>query len=113
MIVVAASVTTLPGFGQYARNRYALILQDEPVASRFVTREQMRTAGADGYRRQLTLRQNSVHQELARRGVPVISSVSEVLNAVFVSARRIESRNWPRSRRNRRPPDAADAFDAY
>ena len=86
MIVVAASVTALPGFGQYARNRYALILQDEPVASRFVSREQMRTAGADGYRRQLALRQNSVHQELARRGVPVISSVSEVLNAVFVSA---------------------------
>ena len=86
IIVVAASVTALPGFGQYARNRYALILQDEPVASRFVTRDQMRTAGADGYRRQLALRQGSVHQELARRGVPVISSVSEVLNAVFVSA---------------------------
>ena len=86
MIVVAVWVTALPGFGQYARNRYALILQDEPVASRFVTREQMRTAGADGYRRQLALRQSSVHQELARRGVPVISSVSEVLNAVFVSA---------------------------
>src|SRR6185369_17245832 len=86
VIVVAVWVTALPGFGQYARNRYALILQDEPVASRFVTREQMRTAGADGYRRQLALRQSSVHQELARRGVPVISSVSEVLNAVFVSA---------------------------
>ena len=47
MIVVTASVTALPGFGQYARNRYALILQDEPVASRFVSRDQMRTTGAD------------------------------------------------------------------
>ena len=56
------------------------------MASRFTTREQMRTAAADGYRRQLAQRQSSVHQELARRGVPVISSVSEVLNAVFVSA---------------------------
>ena len=27
-----------------------------------------------------------MHQELQRRGVPIISSVSEVLNAVFVSA---------------------------
>jgi len=86
MIVVTASVTALPGFGQFARNRYALILQDEPVASRFASRDQMRTAGADGYRRQLALRQSSVQQELARRRVPVISSVSEVLNAVFVSA---------------------------
>src|ERR1022692_3342155 len=86
MILVAASVTVLPGFAQYARNRYALILQDEPVASRYVTREQMQTAAADGYRRQLALRQSAVHQELERRGVPIISSVSEVLNAVFVSA---------------------------
>ena len=85
MILVAASVTVLPGFGQYARNRYALILQDEPVASRYATREQMRTSAADGYRRQLALRQTAVHRELERRGVPIISSVSEVLNAVFVS----------------------------
>src|ERR1035438_6450376 len=86
MILVAASVTVLPGFAQYARNRYALILRSEPVASRYVTREQMQTTAADGYRRQLALRQTAVHQELARRGVPIISSVSETLNAVFVSA---------------------------
>src|ERR1039457_6672578 len=86
MILVAASVTVLPGFGQYARNRYALILQDEPVTSRFATREQLHTAAADGYRQQLALRQTAVRQELERRGVPIISSVSEVLNAVFVSA---------------------------
>src|ERR1019366_9437095 len=86
MILVAASVTVVPGFGQYARNRYALILQDEPVASRFTTRERMHSAAADGYRGQLAQRQNAVRQELNRRGVPIISSVSEVLNAVFVSA---------------------------
>jgi uncharacterized protein (TIGR03437 family) len=86
MILVAASVAVVPSFGQYARNRYALILQDEPVASRFVTREAMHTAAADGYRRQVAQAQSAVHQELARRGVNVISSVSEVLNAVFVSA---------------------------
>src|ERR1035437_2765376 len=86
MILVAAAVTVMPSFGQYARNRYALILQDEPVASRYTTRAQLHTAEADGYRRQLALRQSSVRQELERRGVPIISSVSEVLNAVFVSA---------------------------
>src|ERR1039457_2802682 len=86
MILVSASVTVLPGFGQYARNRYALILEDAPVASRFATREQLHTAAADSYRRQVALRQSAVHQELERRGVPIISSVSEVLNAVFVSA---------------------------
>src|ERR1017187_7663850 len=86
MILVAASVTVIPGFGQYARNRYALILQDEPVASRFATRERMHSAAADGYRGQLVQRQNAVRQELNRRHVPIISSVSEVLNAVFVSA---------------------------
>jgi len=86
MILVAAAATVVPSFGQYARNRYALILQDEPVASRFTTRERMRTAEADGYRGQLAQRQGAVRQELERRGVPIISSVSEVLNAVFVSA---------------------------
>ena len=86
MILVAASVTVIPGFGQFARIRYALILQDEPVASRFTTRERMHSAAADGYRGQLAQRQNAVRQELNRRGVPIISSVSEVLNAVFVSA---------------------------
>src|SRR5258708_36285963 len=86
MILMAASVTVLPGFGQYARNRYALILQDEPVASRFTTREQMSTTAADGYRRQLESRRSSVHQELQRRNVAIISSVSGVFNAVFVSA---------------------------
>ena len=86
LMLVAASATLTPGFAQYARNRYALILQDEPVASRFVSREQMHTAAADNYRLQLAQRQRSVHLELQRRGVPIISSVSEVLNAVFVSA---------------------------
>src|ERR1035437_8963618 len=86
MILVAASVTVLPGFGQYPRNRYALILQDEPVTSRFGTREHLHPAAADGYPQQLALPQPAVRQELARRGVPIISSVSGVLNAVFVSA---------------------------
>src|ERR1039457_3232643 len=86
MILVAASVTVVPGFAQYARNRYALILQDEPVASRFTTRERMHSAAADGYRGQLAQRQNAVRQERNRRGGPLISSTSEVLNAVFVSA---------------------------
>jgi len=86
MILLAGAVTVMPGFGQYARNRYALILQDEPVASRFTTRERMHTVEAEGYRGQLALRQTAVRQELQRRGVPIIGSVSEVLNAVFVSA---------------------------
>src|ERR1039457_4602300 len=86
VVLVGASVAVVPGFGQHSRNRYALILQDEPVASRFVTREAMHTAAADSYRRQVAQAQSAVHQELARRGVNVISSVSEVLNAVFVSA---------------------------
>jgi uncharacterized protein (TIGR03437 family) len=85
LILVAASVAVVPSFGQYARNRYALILKDEPVASRFTTRERMHSAEADSYRGQLAQRQSAVRQELQRRGVPIISSVSEVLNAVFVS----------------------------
>ena len=86
MFLVAASVAIVPGFGQYARNRYALILDGEPVAARYTSRQQLRTTAADGYRRQLAARQTSVRSELQRRGVHVISSVSEVLNAVFVSA---------------------------
>ena len=76
IVLAAVSAAVVPGFGQYARNRYALILQDEPVASRFETRERLQTSAAEGYRRQVAQRQSAVHQELARRGVPVISSVS-------------------------------------
>ena len=86
MFLVAASVAIVPGYAQYARNRYALILEGQPVTARYTSHQQLRTAAADGYRRQLAGRQNSVRAELQRRGVPVISSVSEVLNAVFVSA---------------------------
>ena len=53
MFLVAASVTIVPGFGQYARNRYALILEDAPVAARYTSHEQLRTSAAEGYRRQM------------------------------------------------------------
>jgi uncharacterized protein (TIGR03437 family) len=75
----------IPGFGQYVRNRYALILEDPPVAQRYVGREAMRTTAAAGYRQQIQSKQTSLQAELRRRNVTVIDSVSEVLNAIFVS----------------------------
>jgi len=43
----------VPGFGQYVRNRYALILEDPPVGQRYVGRDAMRTTAATGYRQQI------------------------------------------------------------
>jgi minor extracellular serine protease Vpr len=67
-------------------NRYTLILTDPPVAQRFASRESLQTAQADNYRRQIEAAQVRVKNELAARNIRVLGSVSEVLNAVFVSA---------------------------
>jgi uncharacterized protein (TIGR03437 family) len=75
-----------PGFAQFARNRYALVLSDPPVASRYVTRESMAAAEARTYRQTLESRQQAVRQELQSRKIVAIGSVTTLLNAIFVIA---------------------------
>jgi uncharacterized protein (TIGR03437 family) len=75
-----------PGFAQFARNRYALVLSDPPVATRYVTRESMSAAEAGAYRQTLESRQQAVRQELQSRKITVTGSVTTLLNAIFVIA---------------------------
>lgn len=71
---------------QTARNRYALILEDSPVSTRFGTRGTARGAEAQTYRQQVETRQQGLKGELRSRNVQITGSVSTVQNAVFVAA---------------------------
>src|SRR5205823_2657997 len=83
---VALSPLGVPAWAQFVPNRYTLILEDPPVSSRFVSRDAMRTQAAEAYRGQIETRQAAVLRTLASRGVTVTGSVSELLNAIFVTA---------------------------
>jgi minor extracellular serine protease Vpr len=76
----------LPSFAQFVPNRYTLLLDDPPVAARFQARAEMQSAAAINYRNQIEARQKLVMDELAARRIQVTGSVSELLNAVFVTA---------------------------
>src|ERR1039457_3289624 len=67
------------GFGQFAPNRYALLLQDQPVASRF-------PAEAQNYGRRIQAAQTALRNELEARRIQVAGSANILLNAVFVLA---------------------------
>jgi minor extracellular serine protease Vpr len=84
--IVLFAVFAAPSFAQFARNRYALFLEDPPVSARFKSREEMRTSAAVAYRRQIEAGQQKVLSELASRKITVAGSVSTLLNAVFVIA---------------------------
>jgi len=49
---LAAGAQT-PQPGPFVPNQYILLLEDAPVSARFLSREQMRTAAAVGYRQQV------------------------------------------------------------
>jgi uncharacterized protein (TIGR03437 family) len=85
-IVVAPLPAQPPQPGPFVPNQYILLLEDAPVSARFVSREQMRTAAAVGYRQQVETRQAAVLKELASRNIQVLGSVSVLVNAVFVGA---------------------------
>lgn len=67
-------------------NRYTVILQDAPVSSRFATREDLQSAAAASYRAQVKAAQAAMTREIQSRGMTVTGSVSDLLNALFVTA---------------------------
>jgi hypothetical protein len=71
---------------QTATDRYALILEDQPVAERFPSKESIRSTDAVAYRKQIEAKQKALRDELAKRKIRVTGSVSTVQNAVFVVA---------------------------
>ena len=71
---------------QLAPNRYALILADEPVTSRFAARDQLQSVAGRNYRQQIEARQQAVRDQLAQRNIRVTASASMLMNVVFVAA---------------------------
>src|ERR1700688_4338537 len=85
LILAMALLGASLSFAQAARGRYALILEDPPVAAQF-SRERLGLTEAADYGRNLDQRQQSVRTELARRQIQMTGSVKTLLNAVFVVA---------------------------
>jgi len=66
-------------------DRFTVILEDPPVATRFATREEMAGAAGVSYRAQVEARQASIAREIEGRNFHVTGSASRLVNAVFVS----------------------------
>jgi uncharacterized protein (TIGR03437 family) len=81
----ALLAATIPGFSQVYSGQYAVILNDTPVAQRFVSREAMSRPEADAYRRQIVSAQDAVRRQMDARRIPVVATVDTVLNAMFVA----------------------------
>src|SRR5579863_608389 len=80
----------LPGFllAQSRPQHYILFLDDAPAAERFASRDQVQSSAAAAYRGSIEAKQAALKQELASRSFQVTGSVSTLLNAVFVVARK-------------------------
>jgi uncharacterized protein (TIGR03437 family) len=85
-MVVAPLPAQPPQPAQFVPNQYILLLEDPPVAARFVSREQLQTAAAVSYRSQVETKQAAVLRELAFRNIRVLGSVSVLANDIFVGA---------------------------
>src|SRR5579862_5343425 len=67
----------------YGRD-YAIILKDEPVASRMHTRAEWRSTAGQRARLWIATAQSRLVRELARRKIAVTGSAQMLVNAVFV-----------------------------
>jgi len=67
---------------------YALILEDAPVAQKVSTRAALHTEAAQAHLYRIRSAQAGIVGELARRGVPVVSTSQLLVNAVFVHTTR-------------------------
>jgi minor extracellular serine protease Vpr len=67
-------------------DRYALILQEPPVAAQVASRKELDGPAARSAARRLLAAQQALREELARRRVPVTGAAHLLVNAVFVRA---------------------------
>ncbi len=72
-------------WGQFAANRYALILEDPPVSARLTGRAAPRSAATTAYAQQIEARQQSLMSELRSRNISVTGRAATLANVVFVS----------------------------
>ncbi len=85
-VAVLATLAVSAAFAQTAPNRYTLILEDPPVTRQFAGRGQAMSAEARTYHQQILAKQGAVRAQLQDKKIPILGSVSHVLNAVFVAA---------------------------
>ena len=70
----------------FGQNRYAVILEDEPVAARISSRAELQSAGSTAYRQSVESKQQTVRNAITSRRIGITGSVTTLLNAVFVTA---------------------------
>jgi minor extracellular serine protease Vpr len=79
-------LATIPVAAQIRSDRFALILQDKPVAEQATSRKEMRNSAASARLQIISTAQNSLRRQLETRGIRVTGSTKYLLNAVFVAA---------------------------
>jgi subtilisin family serine protease len=79
-------ISSISVSAQIAADRYTLILEDQPVAERFVGRESVRSALALEYGQQIERKQLDLRRELETRQIRITGATSTLLNAIFVTA---------------------------
>ncbi|HEU0124584.1 MAG TPA: S8 family serine peptidase [Bryobacteraceae bacterium] len=73
--------------GSGAFGRYAVVLEQAPVAAAMPTREAMMSAAGRSHRARVAESQAAVHAEVARRGLREFGASDTLVNAVYISAR--------------------------
>jgi minor extracellular serine protease Vpr len=81
LVLLAALAAAQP-----AGNRYALILEDPPVAAQITSKDTARSAVAQSQRQRIESRQRTLKAELVNRRILVTGSANTLANAVFVTA---------------------------
>jgi minor extracellular serine protease Vpr len=84
--IFGQSASTESGARESAASRYALILEDPPLAERFATRDAAESVEGRIYRQRLEAGQQSLREVLASRHITVTGSVTMLTNAIFVAA---------------------------
>jgi len=69
-----------------ASNRYALLLDDPPVAQFYPSRESQASSAASTYRQQIRAKHAALRSEIASHGLIVTGEADTILNAIFVAA---------------------------
>lgn len=84
LLLVLWLVTTL--WAQRGWDRYALVLEDPPLAEQITSRKELERMAGDDRLRRIEAAQASLRRELEQRHIAVTGAVQTLLNAVFVRA---------------------------
>ena len=85
-LILCWVVVSWPLAAQRGWERYALVLEDPPLATQVAARKDLRTAAAREVSVRLEAAQERLRQELVRRDIRVTGSAKTLVNAVFVRA---------------------------